>query len=169
MTGCSTPKACRTRDYMNSTDALRWITDFLESNNIPYLICGGLAAIAYGATRPLYDIDLYVPEQDFKRVCDFGREQITFGPQRFIDNHWNVEYVQFIYSQQKIEVGSSQNIQIFDTSEQRWDRQVPDFNRYENIRVLGTTVRVMGKQSLIDYKRKLNRQVDRLDIEQITE
>jgi len=90
-----------------------WI-DYLDSKNIPYLVCGGLAAIAYGSERALNDIDLYVPGSRYQAVVNFGDNFITYGTGRLHDNHWNVDYVQFIYKEQKIEVASNKNIQIFD-------------------------------------------------------
>jgi len=152
---------------VNSEKALEWIIGFLESKEFPYLICGGLAAIAYGSRRQLHDIDLYVPERNYEAVVEFGRKYITYGPERLTDTHWNVEYVQFNYMGQKIEVGSSKDIQIFDAEKHKWYQKDLDFKCYADVVVLGKFVRVMDKQTLIDYKRKLNREVDRADIEQI--
>ena len=152
---------------MKPEKALEWIVNCLESRDIPYLICGGLAAMAYGAQRPLQDIDLYVPEKNFKAVSDFGHEYNMYGPARFINDHWNVEYVQFKYMGQKIEVGSSLNIKIFDSINHEWLQQHLDFNQFTEVTIFGILVRVMEKQLLIDYKRKLNRTVDKIDIEKI--
>ena len=152
---------------MKSEEALEWIIGFIESNDMPYLICGGLAAIAYGSRRPLHDIDLYVSEQNYRLIVDFGCDFITYGPDRYIDNSWNVEYVQFIYKGQKIEVGSSKDIAIYDAFKGDWYQKKIDFSNYVEKFVLGKNIRIMDKQTLIDYKRKLNREVDRADIEQI--
>lgn len=152
---------------MKSEEALKWIVDFLESDNIPYLICGGLAAIAYGSHRPLNDIDLYVPEKNYKAVVSFGRQFITYGPERAINNQWNVEYVQFNYHGQKIEVGSSNNIQVFDSTKNEWHQKDLDFNIYTQVDVLGKIIRVMDKQKLTSYKKMLGREVDKIDIQYI--
>ena len=152
---------------MSREESLEWITDFLELKDIPYLICGGLAAIAYGSHRPLYDIDLYVPEKNYMMVVKFGRKYITYGPERLINEHWNVNYVQFNFKGQKIEVGSSKNLHIYDSTKQEWYQKKLKFNKYKKLTVLGKSVRIMEKQELIDYKQKLNRKVDQIDIEQI--
>ena len=152
---------------METKQALSWIIDFLESNNIQYLICGGLAAIAYGSNRPLHDIDLYVPEQHYQSVIEFGHTFISYGPDRFCDKHWNIEYVQFNYKGQKIEVGSSKDIKIFNSNNHEWHHEILNFNLYTEIIVLGKKVRIMDKEVLVNYKTMLNRKVDKEDIQQI--
>ncbi len=152
---------------VKSAEALKWIVDFLEANSIPYLICGGLAAIAYGSQRSLHDIDLYVPDKNYKSVVDFGRQFITYGPERAINSQWNVEYVQFNYNGQKVEVGSSNNVQVYDSTRNEWHKKDLDFNIYTQVNVLGKIVRVMDKQQLISYKTMLGRDVDKIDIQYI--
>lgn len=39
----------------------QWIVGLLRDKEIPFQICGGLAAKGYGAERELYDINLFVP------------------------------------------------------------------------------------------------------------
>lgn len=46
----------------NPQAALHWIVGKLTSRNIPFAIVGGLAAIAYGSSRSLNDIDMDVEE-----------------------------------------------------------------------------------------------------------
>ena len=94
-------------------------------------------------------------------------EYITYGPDRLTDDHWNVEYVQFDFKGQKVEVGSGEDILIFDAVKHEWCQENLDFDCYADIVVLGKLVRVMDKQALMNYKRKLDREVDRADIEQI--
>lgn len=56
---------------MRGTKAsLKWITTTLKELNIPFQIAGGLAAIAYGATRDFWDIDIDVPENSFELITE---------------------------------------------------------------------------------------------------
>ena len=81
--------------------ALQWITDYLHRHQIPYLITGGLAAIAYGSTRPLADIDLYVPEDYFHQITIFSKDYIIEGPARYRDDNWDLNLVELEYQEQK--------------------------------------------------------------------
>jgi hypothetical protein len=70
--------------------ALQWITNIIKKHNIPYQIAGGLAVRAYGSTRHLMDIDIDIPEQDFKNIIDDVRDFIAFGPDRFKSDTWDL-------------------------------------------------------------------------------
>jgi hypothetical protein len=49
-------------------DVLRFLVQTLTSEGIEFQASGGLAAIAYGGTRPLYDIDLEIYRKDAEKV-----------------------------------------------------------------------------------------------------
>src|ERR1051325_10375691 len=57
--------------------ALSRLVRTLVANAIEFQVTGGLAAIAYGAQRALYDIDIDVSAEDLPRVRDLFRECIT--------------------------------------------------------------------------------------------
>ena len=153
---------------MDRIAALDWIIDFLEDKNIPYVVSGGLAAIAYGSKRPLNDIDLYVLDNYYFDVIDFGKEYISKGPERFEEKLWKIDYVQFIYKGKKVEVGSSKDINIYDVRNKCWRKDVIDFSNHKKISVFGKLVRVMDKSHLVEYKSMLNREVDISDIREIS-
>ena len=152
---------------MSKERAFNWIIDILESNSIPYLICGGLAAIAYGSVRELNDIDIYVHKCHYKKVSDQGEQFITFGPERYEDKFWSVDYVQLTYEGQKIEVGSDDNIRIFNSMNKCWEKEIMDFSKYSREVLFKRDVKIMSKNDLIAYKNKLGRTVDKEDIRQI--
>ncbi|WP_240609761.1 hypothetical protein [Billgrantia endophytica] len=58
-------------------EATKWIAGLLKYRNIPFLICGGLAAKEYGSERDLNDIDLFVPGERLSEVVEAGQEFIT--------------------------------------------------------------------------------------------
>lgn len=156
----------RNQDFM-SIPALNWIIDYLENDGIPYLVCGGLAAQAYGSTRELADIDIYVPDAKLNQIAEMGQEYITKFPAHRESKSWSLTYAEFEFEGQKVEVCSDKNCRIFDTTKNQWHDEKIDFSEYELCQVYGVSVKVMAKQSLLSYKNKLKRAVDIEDVNQI--
>ncbi len=150
-------------DEAREARALRWIADTLDAARIPYLIAGGLAARAHGATRPLADIDLYVPTARFDEVRRAVAGRIVHGPVRHRDACWDITFLALEYDGCRIEVGAADDARLFDRSSGRWVPAAVDFVRAERMDVLGVPVPVMCREDLIAYKTHLDRPVDRLD------
>ena len=152
-----------------TVEALKWIAGLLGDNRVPYLICGGFAAFAYGAKRTINDIDIFVAEEDFDRVVNLGEEYVSKPAKHYIEEAegWNVKYVQFKYEGTKIEIGSSKDVKIFDISLNEWIDLKVDFSKIEYRSVYGINIPLMAKEDLINYKKVLARPVDLHDIEAI--
>ncbi|MFC6672306.1 nucleotidyltransferase [Marinobacterium aestuariivivens] len=148
-------------------EALRWIHELLNEREIPFVVCGGLAAIGYGSTRPLNDIDLFVPGRHFQSVVSAAADCISKPARRYREEGWDLEYVQFIYEGTKVEVGNAEDAMIFDAGSGQWVALAIDFSRACDVEVLGITVPAMRIEDLISYKRILDRPVDREDIAEI--
>ncbi len=146
--------------------ALRWIAGLLQGQRIPFLICGGLAAIGYGSRRPLHDIDLFVPGDHFAQAVALGAQYLSKPAQHYCEaaEGWDLEYVQFRYQATKIEIGNAANARIWDTAVGRWVALELDFARCQYRPLLGIEVPLMERADLIAYKRRLGRPVDLEDI-----
>lgn len=147
--------------------ALRWIIEILQRHHIPYQICGGLAARAYGGTRPLNDIDLYMPMLKFDMIRPQVESVVRWGPAYEQSTLWDLTYVKMVYAHQKIEIGDSAATKIFNAAEQCWVEQVIHFDQSVYTEIFGVRVAVMPKEQLIAYKSILAREVDLIDISQI--
>ena len=153
---------------MNAAErALRWIVEILERRAIPYQACGGLAARAYGSTRELADIDLYMPMARFDAIRPEVEAAVTWGPAYETGARWDLTYVKMLYEGQKIEIGDSDTTLIFDEAEQQWVKQDIHFDQSVYVEVYGVRIPVMPKDQLITYKLMLAREVDLIDIEQM--
>ena len=148
--------------------ALKWITDYLHQQHIPYLITGGLASIAYGSKRPLADIDMYVPAEHYAAVLDFGIDYISQPSARYRDENWDLELAELNYEGQLIEICRADNIRMFNQLTSLWEIQTVDFHRHSQMKLMGADVTVMTADDLITYKQKLRRPVDMEDIAAIT-
>ena len=149
--------------------ALEWIVDALNRHRVPYQVVGGLAARAHGARRPVVDVDLYVPFDRATAALEEIRPHIYWGPEYYLDDHWDLTYLKANYAGQKIELGdSSSNPRYFNAEAGRWEAQRVDYGRSVTIPIFGVEAKVMPKDELIRYKRHLGREVDLIDVEQLT-
>lgn len=149
--------------------ALAWMVEILHRHNVPYQVVGGLAAKAYGAQRPLFDIDMYVPFDRATGVLEEIAPYITWGPEHYVDDSWDITFLKIDYAGQRIEFGdSSTHPCFFKRKDQRWEEQVIDYANSVCVDIFGIAVSVMPKEELVRYKSALGREVDVLDIEHIS-
>ena len=149
--------------------AARWIVGLLEGRNIPYLVCGGLAANGYGSGRELHDIDLFVPGEHFSSVVEAGRKYISKPAKHYREEGWDLTYVQFNYEGVKVEVGNADGPKIYDVRCKSWIPLNVDFARYNVVKLLGLELPLMLEEDLARYKSALSRRVDVTDIRDMRE
>jgi hypothetical protein len=148
--------------------AFHWIVGILNRHAIPFQVVGGLAARAHGATRPLADIDLYVPGARFSDFLPDVESYVTFGPEPYVGPHWDLTWMALDYGGQTIEIGDGERVRIFDRRAERWVDAAVDFDTFETMTLFGMDVPVMPKDRLMAYKRRLDRPVDRQDLAALT-
>ncbi|EHA15418.1 hypothetical protein [Halomonas sp. HAL1] len=148
--------------------ALSWLKGILDSEKIDYQIVGGLAAKIYGGSREVADIDLYIRNSDadklLARVASYLSKPLT----HYVEYGWDLEYFQLIYRSQKIEVGLSHETRIQSAIDGSWHTLEIDFSKSIKMRYQDIEVPVIPAEELIKYKRLLNREVDLIDIHELT-
>ena len=147
--------------------ALAWVVGLLQRHGIPFQAVGGLAARAYGATRPLIDLDFYI--ERFPELLPEASAYVVWGPEHYRDADWDITFVKLSYAGQQIEFGDATDAYFFDRAARRWVRQEIDFGASVWRDVLGVRVPVMPLPELIAYKRRLDREVDRMDLAELSE
>ena len=147
--------------------AFHWIIDILKKRRVPFQISGGLAARIYGATRKLADIDIDIQNKHFKKLLPEVKDYIIFGPRRYKNKNWDLYLMTLCYRGQKIDICGADNAKIFDKNRGVWILYRTDFSMSESKKIFGIKVSVISKNDLINYKRKLRRRVDLLDLKQI--
>lgn len=159
-----------TNDPQKISQSLNWIVSILNRHQIPYQIIGGLAAKAYGAKRPLVDIDLYAQLDEAQAALEEMKPNVIRNPSPYRSTSWDVTYMALDYCGVLIEIGdSSTNPRIYNQLGQCWEPLLFDFTKSTLMNLYDVEVTVMPKDELIRYKAMLNREVDLLDIQQITE
>ncbi len=152
----------------DQTEALRWLVSLVNRHQIPYQIVGGLAAMAYGATRPLVDIDLYIPFERAQAALEEMRPFIVREPLPHRSESWNLIYLALDYYGVYIEIGdSSTNPQFYNRVDGRWEPQIIDYAASTIVEMNGIEVAVMPRDELVRYKAMLDRDVDHIDIGQM--
>ena len=151
----------------DSSAALKWIVTELRERNIPFALVGGIAANAYGTTRPLNDIDIDIPEKFLDALSRELGEFKTFGPERSISDCFDCQLLGFSYQGQEIELSGAEGLLIKDTSISKWVSWPTDLSKIEQCTVLGLTVPVMAREQLIAYKRLAGRETDLIDVYQL--
>ena len=150
--------------------ALSWIVEILSRHQVPYQIVGGLAAQAYGATRPLVDIDLYAPLEKADGVLEEIRPYVTRELMPHLSASWDLVYMALNYQGQDIEIGNtSPTPRFFNHRDGHWELQAIDHTRSNVVNIYGVAANIMPKDELLNYKAMLAREVDAIDLKQIAE
>ena len=131
---------------------------------------GGLAARAHGASRPIVDVDLYVPFDRAGAVLEEIRPNVVWGPEHHSGDEWDLTFLKADYGGQRVELGdSSSDPRFFDRGRGRWVRQRVDYDAGVRVELFGVRAWVMPEEELVRYKRVLGRPVDLDDIAQIAD
>jgi len=149
------------------SEVLRWLVKLLDDARSPYQIVGGLAARAYGASRALVDIDVYVPSESLERVVESAQPHVRSGPIRHRDEHWDLTFAKLEYGGVPIEVAAADDAKLFDRRTATWVSAGVDFARGNEMEVAGVRLRVMPLEQLIEYKCALGRDVDAQDVAEL--
>jgi hypothetical protein len=152
----------------NTEAAFRWIVGILQNHNIPFQIGGGFAAQLYGATRELADIDFDIPESRFAELLPEVKQYIKFGPEQYRDDNWDLLLLTLSYEGQDIDICGAYEAKVFDQAQGQWMDIKDDFSTANKLTVYEIDVPIMNKGELIEYKTMLGREVDKIDVAQMT-
>ena len=147
--------------------AFIWIIGLLQKLDIPFQITGGLAAIAYEATRPLEDIDIDIPEDKFDLIKAEVEDFIIYGPDQCKDESWDLMLMTLNYHGQLIDLSGADHAWICNKSTNKWEHLPSNFSMAKIKNVFGVDVPIISKDELIYYKKTIARPVDLVDIQQI--
>jgi len=151
----------------DTAGAFAWIATLLDDGGFGWVVVGGLAARTYGSSRPLADIDIDTPRAALRFVAERAREFITFGPERYRDSEFDIELLTLRWGGQDIDLTAAEDIRLFDRGAAVW-REVPtDMKAFEIHQLMGRSAPVMSRETLVHYKRIIDRPVDRVDIEAV--
>ena len=149
-------------------NALKWLKSVLNRHQVPFQIVGGLAARIYGGTRPVADIDLYIPHEKVSLILPDVEPFIKKPFKHDVEEAWDLEYFQLIYADQKIEIALSPGTKIYNKFTGSWVEITTDFSTSIMGFYEGIELPIIPPKELIDYKSILAREVDLIDIEEVS-
>ncbi|HBC3864338.1 MazG-related protein [Vibrio parahaemolyticus] len=148
--------------------ALQWLKEILETEDVEYQIVGGLAATIHGSSRKIADIDLYIHNSDADKVLSHVAKYISKPLAHYAEYGWDLEYFQLVYQRQKIEIGLSQHTKIQSHQDSSWHQLEIYFSESVLKDYQGIELPVIPVNRLVEYKRILGREVDQIDIQELT-
>jgi hypothetical protein len=141
----------------------------LNENSIEFQITGGLAVLAYGGNRSLYDIDIEIYKKDKEKVRELFKEYIVedwikeLEDEEDIFDGWVLKLeIQGV----PIDISQIEDV-LIRSKDGRWIRQ-PETMNSQIMEIEGMSVPVQDKEGLIEYKKIMRRDIDLVDIEQIS-
>lgn len=150
-------------------NALKWILEILNKKNIPYEISGGFAAKLYGSKRLLNDIDLDVPEENFKDILPEVQSYIIFGPGHLNDGKWDLYVMTLNYKGQEIDISGAYNAKVSNKERTKWIPIPADFSKIRKLKIDAISVNIISPEDLIFYKQNLDGEHQVKDIQAINE
>jgi hypothetical protein len=152
----------------NTQNALKWIVEILDKNNIPYKIGGGFAAHIYGSPRKINDVDISLSGKYFPSIISEVSDYIIAGPKHYLNEKWDCDTLSINYLGQDIDITDVDTLQMSDLEKNKWI-QVKEIRLYDGIKtnINGINVSIMDPRDLIAYKKELDGEHQLIDIEAV--
>jgi hypothetical protein len=155
----------------NTLNALKWITEILDRNQVPYRIGGGFAAHVYGATRPINDIDITFPGKYFRIIMPEISNYITYDFAHSQDAKWDCDGLTLEYDGQEIDMTDIDTLKMSNKEKTEWLQTKDNFRTYPSIRtrVEGVDVSLIDPRDLAAYKKHLDGEHQVVDVKAVEE
>jgi gamma-glutamylcyclotransferase (GGCT)/AIG2-like uncharacterized protein YtfP len=140
----------------------------LRDHEIPTQAVGGLAVRAWGGSRPLVDLDFYVPDRCLRDAARSLADWAVGEPHRIRCAHWDLTVLLLDVDGRRVELGGADTGRYRDAASGRWCPAAVDFSAGVAHAVLGVPVTVMALAPLVTYKSALQREVDLVDLHELT-
>ena len=152
---------------LQQTKVLRFIAQTLQQHGIAFQLTGGLAAIAYGANRPLYDIDIDINCQDINTVRELFKDYITEDFYHLVDEEFDMWLLSLEIEGVPVDISQAQE-SYFLKSDGMKVRMDTEITHAQPQQLGDLRVPVQRKDELLAYKQIIARDTDLQDILQIT-
>ena len=149
----------------NQIKVLYRLEQTLRENDIPFIVIGGLASIAWGVNRPLVDIDIQVSSSDLVRVNELLGEYVSTDMRHYVTASWDINQMILTMDKVGIDVCGAEDFYVVKDAERHLIKNCLDIAVVKD--VAGISIPVLPKEVLIEYKKLIARPVDLQDIAQL--
>ncbi|MBU1245622.1 MAG: hypothetical protein ABIJ20_00395 [Nanoarchaeota archaeon] len=147
---------------------LKWIVRLLKKRKIQFNVLGGLAAYAYGSKRMLVDIDLTMKNEDFQKILSDVKDYVIEPPHFSKSENWECYYMELEKDGITIEIGGDKGCKFLDSKTRKWEKLGDSLSKPTIKEVFGIDLPIISKNKLIRYKKKLMREVDVIDLKNLS-
>jgi hypothetical protein len=145
-------------------EVLLKVVHLLTTNKISYQVTGGTAAIMWGVERETEDLDFDVAERDMKRAGELFREWIVEGYHHYQGDDLELWLIIAGVDGVQVEFGQAEGAKILGIGNNTWTQLPNTISNTTTMVVDGVPIRVQSKKDLIEYKKILGREVDKVDV-----
>ena len=148
--------------------ALRWVCALLDECAIPFQVTGDIAAAAYGVARPIRSLELFIAAEHAPALLRRAEEHVVDYPWRRRDDAWDRVALSLFFDGVTIDVCIAEAARFREAATGAWRDAAIDPAASVTVQVRGVEVPVMPREQLLDQKRRLDREIDRRDVRDIT-
>lgn len=148
-------------------NALHWIVEIFNRHDVPYRIGGGFAAKMYGCTRPINDIDFGTLKKYFPIILPEISKYITYGPNHYKDEKWDLEAISLNYHGQDIDISATDTMKMSNKEKTKWISRSSFPYETVDMNIEGVNIKVMNPVELIKYKKELDGDHQLIDIKAV--
>ena len=146
---------------MNETtfNALKWIVEILNKNNIPYRVGGGTATFLYGSGREINDIDISTSCEYFSKIVPLVKEYITAEPKHYLNEKWDCTTLSLTYKGQDIDLTDVETLLMKSSLDDTWIKNKEIYKKWPDLKKDpgdNTLIALMHPRVLLEYKQHLD-------------
>ncbi len=149
------------------TAVLRRVRGLLDECAIPFQLTGDVAAAAYGAQRPIRSVELFIAAEHVPALLRRAEEHVVDYPWRRRDDAWDRVALSLLFDGVTIDVCIAEAARFREAATGAWRGAAIDPEASVTMRVRGVEAPVMPRKQLLDQKRRLGREVDRQDLQDL--
>jgi hypothetical protein len=108
-----------------------------------------------------------IPTARLMDVADAAAAYVVRSPMHHRDEAWDLVFMKLEYGGQEIELGGAEGAKYFDRAAECWCSVEIEFGVSVECTILNVRVPIMPFEQLVAYKRRLGRDVDQQDLDEI--